>query len=624
MEHKEKRYSPYLFAVTDIVFSLIAFLFAVVMIDASRIVTEGIWREVLSNAFIFYALSMLFQIVFKCWKPMWTKANIDDYLNLLVASIATGVADFVLCMLLKPVMLPVKDNILGILTALGFIIVSRVILKYIGRYLNIIMLKTYNPNLKNLLIVGAGVAAKILISDIIDIKSQKYNIVGFIDDDLNKRNYSYLGYKVLGNRNDIIRICEEKLVDEIIVAIPSGHKDDVSEIVDICSKTVCKVKIIPGVYSAVKSPKGILKKARDVEIEDLLPRTEIRLDNSEISQNLNDKVVLVTGGGGSIGSELCRQIVKFNPQQLIIVDIYENNAYDLQNELKFDYPYLNMEVLIASVRDYDRIDAIFKKYNPYIIFHAAAHKHVPLMEDSPGEAIKNNILGTYNVAKCANENKIEKFVMISTDKAVNPTNVMGATKKFCEMIVESFNRESVTKFAIVRFGNVLGSNGSVIPLFKKQIANGGPVTVTHKEITRYFMTIPEAAQLVLQASSYANGGEIFVLDMGRPVKIYDLAVNIIKLSGFVPDEDIKIEVTGLRAGEKLYEELLTSEDGLKGTYNKSIFVAKPHSIKMTEIIEKIEDLKKAIESHDNEVIIEALHKAVPTFVAADEFNAQNR
>ncbi len=622
MERKGKRYSPYLFAVTDVFCIVIAFLFAAAMIDGTRIVGEGLWRKILSNAFIFYGVSALFQLIFKCWKTTWSKANIDDYLNIMASCLSTSAVDIVLCMVVKSAMLPVKDNVLGVLASMGLIVISRITVKYIGKYLNIMLLKTYNPNLKNLLIVGAGVAAKILISDIIDVKAQKYNIVGFVDDDPKKQNYSYLGYKVLGTRNDIIKICEEKLVDEIIVAIPSGNKDSISGIVDICSKTVCKVKIIPDVMGTVKSSNGILRQARDVEIEDLLPRTEIRLDNSEISRDLNGKVVLVTGGGGSIGSELCRQIAKFGPEQLIILDIYENNAYDLQNELKFDYPYLNIEVLIASVRDYDRIDSILKKYNPYIIFHAAAHKHVPLMEDSPGEAVKNNIFGTYNVAKCASVNNIEKFVMISTDKAVNPTNVMGATKKFCEMIVGAFQAQEGTKFAIVRFGNVLGSNGSVIPLFKRQIAKGGPVTVTHKDITRYFMTIPEAAQLVLQASAYANGGEIFVLDMGRPVKIYDLAVNVIKLSGFVPDKDIKIEVTGLRPGEKLYEELLTAEDGLKGTYNKSIFVAQPHSFTMDEVLGKMDELKKSLESGENDEIVKALHKVVPSFVPADIFNAQ--
>ena len=357
--------------------------------------------------------------------------------------------------------------------------------------------------------------------------------------------------------------------------------------------------------------KGVI---RNVQIEDLLDRNPIVLDNEEIEGYIKGKAVMVTGGGGSIGSELCRQIMKYSPEKLIVVDIYENNAYDLQMELNHLYPDNPPAVLIASIRDKDRLDAIFREYKPYIVFHAAAHKHVPLMEQSPTEAIKNNVFGTLNVAMCADKFGVKRFVMISTDKAVNPTNIMGATKRMCEMVVQAMQKISDTEFVAVRFGNVLGSNGSVIPLFKKQIEDGGPVTVTHKDITRFFMTIPEAAQLVLQAASYAEGGEIFVLDMGKPVKIYDLAKNIIRLSGYTPGVDIKIEVTGLRPGEKLYEELLMNEEGLKKTRHEKIFIGAPGEITMEELKPRLDLLYKAAESNDVNKIKDIVEQVVPTYI----------
>ena len=369
---------------------------------------------------------------------------------------------------------------------------------------------------------------------------------------------------------------------------------------------------MPGLYEIINGTVGITN-IRDVELEDLLGRESINLDMNEISRYISNKVVMVTGGGGSIGSELCRQIVKFNPSELILVDIYENNAYDIQNELLRMCAVPNLKVLIASVRDKKRMEDIFKEHKPNIVFHAAAHKHVPLMEDSPGEAIKNNVFGTLNMVELADTYGIEKFVLISTDKAVNPTNVMGATKRLCEMIVQAKSKESKTEFAAVRFGNVLGSNGSVIPLFKKQISEGGPVTVTHPEIRRYFMLIPEAVQLVIQASAYAKGGEIFVLDMGRPVKIYDLACDLIKLSGFEPYKDIDIEITGLRPGEKLYEELLMDEEGLRETAHKKIFIGKPNYEKFDDIKTKLGKINKVIEEGNNDDIIKELGNIVKTF-----------
>ena len=472
-----------------------------------------------------------------------------------------------------------------------------------------------NPYTKNLLIVGAGSSAAIVIKDMMRNANlnRNFRIVGLVDDNPLKLNTIINGYHVLGNRNDIARICDEDKVDQILLAIPSASVSDKKEIIEICSKTKAKLKIVPSVDQIITQTGSTLA-VRNVQIEDLLERSPVVLNNSEISGYIEGKTVMVTGGGGSIGSELCRQIMKYNPKNLVIVDIYENNAYDIQMELNAKYPDNKPTVLIASVRDKDRIDDIFKKYNPYIVFHAAAHKHVPLMEVSPCEAIKNNVFGTLNVAMCADKYNVKRFVMISTDKAVNPTNIMGATKRICEMIVQSMQKISSTEFVAVRFGNVLGSNGSVIPLFKRQIEEGGPVTVTHKDITRFFMTIPEAAQLVLQAAGYAGGGEIFVLDMGKPVKIYDLAKNLIRLSGYTPNVDIDIEVTGLRPGEKLYEELLMSEEGLKKTRHSKIFIGSPLDVSMEELKPNLDMLAKAAEHNNIEGIKDVIEKIVPTYI----------
>ena len=421
-----------------------------------------------------------------------------------------------------------------------------------------------NKDFKKVLVIGAGAAGALVVGELGRRPELKKRVVGLIDDDKQKLGTYIDGVRVLGNRHDMKQIVKEKDVEEIIIAIASLEKKILKELINECKDLKVKVKIMPGLNEIIDG-KFSVESIRDVDVNDLLGREAVKLDYSGIADYLQEKIVLVTGGGGSIGSELCRQIVRFNPKQLIIFDIYENNAYEIQMELKRNYPELNLVTLIGSVRDKARLEHVFNKYRPNVVFHAAAHKHVPLMEDSPCEAIKNNVAGTLNVAEVSSKYKVERFVLISTDKAVNPTNVMGASKRLCEMIIQAINKESNTDFVAVRFGNVLGSNGSVVPLFKKQIAKGGPVTLTHKKITRFFMTIPEAAQLVLQAGVYAKGGEIFVLDMGEPVKIYDLAENLIKLSGFEPNKDIKIEVTGLRPGEKLYEELLMDEEGLKNT-----------------------------------------------------------
>ena len=469
-----------------------------------------------------------------------------------------------------------------------------------------------SANGKNILLIGAGRLAFLFLRDLEDNSALNYNVVGMIDDDPQKRRLIIDGKRVLGTRNDIEKICKENSIDEIIFAIYSIPAAEKKEILNICSRTGKKLKILPG-FEAVLSGSVGISSVRDVAIEDLLERDTIELDNELIGDNLTGKTVLVTGGGGSIGSELCRQIVKYSPKKLIILDIYENTTYELQNELETKNPCQDLEVLIGSVRDRDRISFILNKYRPEIVFHAAAHKHVPLMEDSPGEAIKNNVFGTYNLALCSDKYGVKRFVMISTDKAVNPTNIMGASKRMCEMIIQTLQKTCTTEFVAVRFGNVLGSNGSVVPRFKHQIETGGPVTVTHPEITRYFMTIPEAAQLVLQAAAYAKGGEIFVLDMGEPVKIYDLAKKMISLSGLKPDVDIKIEFTGLRPGEKLYEELLMGEEGLKKTAHSKIFVGKPIDISPKELTEKLKLLEKALDG-DTKTITEAMRQAVPTYV----------
>ena len=465
---------------------------------------------------------------------------------------------------------------------------------------------------ERVMIIGAGVAGRMLVRELAETDKIQSKVVCLIDDNPAKKGCLLEGVPVVGGRKDIISAADKYNIDKIIYAIPSGEAKDRKEILEICSKTKCAVELIPGLYQMV-SGQVTAGKRRNVELQDLLGRDPVKVNLDEIYNYISGKVVMVTGGGGSIGSELCRQIAMSAPKQLIIFDIYENNAYDIQMELKRKYPYLNLEVLIGSVRNTARLDYVLSNYRPDLVFHAAAHKHVPLMEDSPNEAIKNNVFGTYKMAKAAVKYGVKKFVLISTDKAVNPTNIMGASKRLCEMVVQMMNREAPkTEFVAVRFGNVLGSNGSVIPLFKKQIAEGGPVTVTHPEITRFFMTIPEAVSLVLQAGYYAKGGEIYVLDMGEPVKIADMARKLIRLMGYQPDVDIMIEYTGLRPGEKLYEELLMDEEGLQETENKLIHIGKP--IEMDDVLFK-EHLKRLEVAYKEETtdMKQIVAEIVPTY-----------
>ena len=485
--------------------------------------------------------------------------------------------------------------------------------------------KNQDNKANNLLIIGAGMGAREIIIAIKNNMRDKYNIVGIIDDDISKINHYILGIKVLGTRYDIPKIAKEKNVDLIFFAINKIDAVSRRKILEICQETGVKTRVLPTTEEVINK-QGAMNSLRDVQIEDLLGRDPVHLDNKNINSLIKNKTVLVTGGGGSIGSELCRQIVKYDPKRLVILDIYENNLYDIEMELRAEYPKLNLEAIVASVRDKARLNNVFETYKPEIVFHAAAHKHVPLMEKSPLEAIHNNVFGTYNVVNCADEYGVEKFVLISTDKAVNPTNIMGASKRVCEMIVQAKNKVSKTEYVAVRFGNVLGSNGSVIPLFKKQIERGGPVTVTHKDITRFFMTIPEAVQLILQAVTYAKGGEIFVLDMGEPVKIYDLAVSLIKLLGYEPNVDIPIEITGLRPGEKLYEEILMSEEGLTSTKHDKIFISKPMHMEMTELEEKLNILKELEynEKYSNENIKNVMKEVVTTYREPEEVNKEKK
>lgn len=472
---------------------------------------------------------------------------------------------------------------------------------------------TVDDRPRNVMIIGGGDAGRMIVNELNHSPHIRCRVRCVIDDDPKKGGKFLCGVPVVGGRDSILSAAERFNIDQIIFAIPTSTAEEKRDILNICKESGCELKILPGIYQLVNGDVTV-SDLKDVAVEDLLGREPIQVNTAEIADYVQNQVVMVTGGGGSIGSELCRQIAKHAPKQLIIFDVYENSAYDIQQELLHNHPELDLVVLIGSVRDEGKLEQVFRDYHPDIVYHAAAHKHVPLMETSPCEAIKNNVFGTYQTALAASRHGCRRFVMISTDKAVNPTNIMGATKRLCEMIVQTLDKESKTEFVAVRFGNVLGSNGSVIPLFKKQIQAGGPVTVTHPDIIRYFMTIPEAVGLVLQAGAYAKGGEIFVLDMGDPVKIDDLARNLIKLSGHTPDVDIQVEYTGLRPGEKLYEEKLMAEEGLRRTPNRKIQIGRPIEIDVPKFWEAL-DLLKDLCQHNNGDYYELFCKLVPTYHA---------
>lgn len=555
----------------------------------------------------------------RCYSSLWRYAGEEEMVSILAAGTIYIIPLYLI------------HNLMGVrYSVLFYVIYTILVVAFTGgvrlsyRTGRRIKRRTTVVGNTRVLIVGGGSGGEMVINELKENPQIGKVPVGIIDDDINKIGRRIHGVKILGKTSEIKRIVKEYEIDEIILAMANVSNDRKKVIINKCKNTKCKLKTMPGIFEIIDG-KVDIKKIRDVEIEDLLGRDPIKVDLGQMSEYVEEKVVLVTGGGGSIGSELCRQISSFKPKHLIIVDNYENNAYAIQQELIRKYGNkLKLSTIIASVREEVRIEEIFKEYRPEVVFHAAAHKHVPLMEKSPSEAIKNNIFGTKNVAELAHKYKVRRFVLISTDKAVNPTNIMGATKRAAEMIIQTLNEKSETEYVAVRFGNVLGSNGSVIPLFKKQILEGGPITITHPDIIRYFMTIPEAVQLVIQAGAMAKGGEIFILDMGEPVKIVDLARNLIELSGFEVGSDIKIEYTGLRPGEKLYEELLMAEEGITSTDNKKIFIGKPIDINTDKIIKSLDILGKIIEKEDVELIDCVMREFVDTYIRPEEANVQEK
>jgi len=622
------KYRNYLLPIMDSISIIFGYYFMSVLITDSFLMrpTSAVTRN---EILISIALAiMVYQVVFRLSKRYTNiirYENNQDYILYIVLSLVSSIIVSLIEELGLHMINPsIKLNlIIGLL--IGIIMLSyRMIIRYLLLY--DVANKGINytvENPKKLLIVGGGYSANDIIKTLNSTLKGEYHIIGIVDDNKKRIGYSVAGVRIIGNRNDIVKICEAENVDEIFFSIVNIDNKNKKEILEICSKTNAKVKVLPSLIELI-TEENLYQSLRDVSIEDLLGREPIELDNHNIKNLINDKIVLVTGAGGSIGSELTRQIMLYNPKQLILLDNYENSLYDIELELKTLHPNNDIRAVVANIREQKRLDAIFDKYMPEIVFHAAAHKHVPLMENNPTEAIKNNVFGTYNLVNCSDKYKVKRFILISTDKAVNPTNIMGATKRLCEMIIQAKNRESDTEFVAVRFGNVLGSNGSVVPLFKKQLAHGGPLTVTHKEITRFFMTIPEAVALVLQAITYAQGGEIFVLDMGEPVKIYDLAKSLIELSGYRLGEDMEIEITGMRPGEKLYEELLMNEENLHETNHKKIFITESMDFTMDDVEKKLDMFREIIDNEHatKDHIKEVIKNCVPTYKEPEEVNGE--
>ena len=569
------------------------------------------------------AVCVIVFALFRFYRTMWQFASVDEMVRLIlgVTTACVLVTMMGYSLLGANRRFPNSVYLGGWLLALVLIGGTRLMYRMVHKAKRKGLQGISNEEKNRVMVIGAGEMGSMVIKEMQNAPESRSIPVCAIDDDRSKRGIRIHGVKVVGGRESIPRMVVRYNVDQIVFAIPSVKNSEKQKIMSICAKTGCQMKTVPSLYEMMEEGENTSYSIRDVEILDLLGRDEVKLSVEEISGYLAGKTVLVTGGGGSIGSELCRQIVLFKPKRLIIFDIYENNAYDLQNELLMRYKNLNLEVLIGSVRDKARVDHVFRVFKPDVVFHAAAHKHVPLMELSPGEAVKNNVFGTLNVAQAADEFGTKRMVLISTDKAVNPTNVMGATKRICELIIQYYSRRSAhTEYVAVRFGNVLGSNGSVIPLFKKQIASGGPVTITHPDIIRYFMTIPEAARLVIQAGGMAKGGEIFVLDMGEPVKILDLARNMIRLSGLEPDVDIKIEYIGLRPGEKLYEELLLDSEGkCEKTQHELIYIGNPIPFNEETFLQELQELRQCA-GVDNVHMMELIHELVPTYSGHAEKN----
>ncbi len=556
------------------------------------------------------AITVLVFALFKLYSSIWVYVSASEVFRIAGAYVVLGIVGISIYGF-DGTIIPRSSMVIGFLLSFMFTVGIRFSYRMMKMALQKLSHMAHITGIKRVMLIGAGEAGRTLIMEYINSEFINDEVVCVIDDNVSKMHRRLCGVPIVGGRNDIPKAVKRYRIDKIVFAIPSASAATRKEILDICTTTGCEVHTLPGIYQMINGEISV-SKLRKVDPQDLLGRDPVKVNLDELAGFISGKVVLVTGGGGSIGSELCRQIARLKPARLIILDIYENNAYDIQMELRRIHPELDLQVLIGSVRNISRLESIMETWRPELVFHAAAHKHVPLMEDSPNEAIKNNVFGTYNMAKVSSKYGVKRFVMISTDKAVNPTNIMGASKRLCEMVIQMMNRESQTEFVAVRFGNVLGSNGSVVPLFKKQIEAGGPVTVTHPDVIRYFMTIPEAVSLVLQAGAYAKGGEIFVLDMGEPVKIDTMARNLIRLSGYEPDVDIKIEYTGLRPGEKLYEELLMKEEGMQETANRMIHIGKPISMDDELFKEQLSRLAEACEE-ESDHMKDIVAQIVPTY-----------
>ena len=592
----------------DIISAIIAALVSIYLRFDGNLIPQNYLSMLVGQLPFFVMITIVSFFLFKLYSRVWRYAGSSELLAIVGANFAGAICWFIFSVLVEAV-LPRSIYILTALVHTFFVGGTRLSLRVYSYLTSKPQYIQRTQKLNKVLVIGAGDAGAMLAREIERYHSGKRKIIGFIDDDRDKQGKTMFGIRVLGSRYDIEQVVADTDANEIIIAMPSVKGKEIKEIIDVCKNTNCKLTILPGVYEIIEGTVSV-NQLRPVEVEDLLGRDPVKLDTKNVSAYITGKVVLITGAGGSIGSEICRQVAKMQPQKMLLLGKGENSIYEISQELSIEYPQIRKVSIIADVRDEERINGIMDYFHPNVVFHAAAHKHVPLMEYQPMEAVRNNVLGTKVVAEAASKNGVETFVMISTDKAVNPTSVMGCTKRVAEMFVQSMNSISETRFAAVRFGNVLGSRGSVIPLFKKQIAKGGPVTVTHPDMKRYFMTIPEASQLVLQAGAMAEGGEVFVLDMGEPVKIYDLARDMITLSGMIPEVDIEIKFTGLRPGEKLFEELLSAEDGTEATQHKKIFTAMIKCVDKTKLDFQI---RRLLEQTTGDNVVEVLKETVPTY-----------
>lgn len=592
----------------DIISAIIAALVSIYLRFDGNLIPQNYLSMLVGQLPFFVMITIVSFFLFKLYSRVWRYAGSSELLAIVGANFAGAICWFIFSVLVEAV-LPRSIYILTALVLTFFVGGTRLSLRVYSYLTSKPQYIQRTQKLNKVLVIGAGDAGAMLAREIERYHSGKRKIIGFIDDDRDKQGKTMFGIRVLGSRYDIEQVVADTDANEIIIAMPSVKGKEIKEIIDVCKNTNCKLTILPGVYEIIEGTVSV-NQLRPVEVEDLLGRDPVKLDTKNVSAYITGKVVLITGAGGSIGSEICRQVAKMQPKKMLLLGKGENSIYEISQELSIEYPQIRKVPIIADVRDEERINGIMDYFHPHVVFHAAAHKHVPLMEYQPMEAVRNNVLGTKVVAEAASKNSVETFVMISTDKAVNPTSVMGCTKRVAEMFVQSMNSISETRFAAVRFGNVLGSRGSVIPLFKKQIAKGGPVTVTHPDMKRYFMTIPEASQLVLQAGAMAEGGEVFVLDMGEPVKIYDLARDMITLSGMIPEVDIEIKFTGLRPGEKLFEELLSAEDGTEATQHKKIFTAMIKCVDKTKLDFQI---RRLLEQTTGDNVVEVLKETVPTY-----------